>query len=89
MHERNCYAGLEIKNLVESRVRLYKKRKPIEQAILAIDHQLYYWLRFDTKEIDVGNQHGEVWMVGRKGEWSCHTSIPQRYLSVSTFFSKT
>ena len=27
--------------------------KSMEQAILRIHHQLYYWLRFDTKEIDV------------------------------------
>ena len=61
------YLGLEIENLVESRVRLYKKMKTkilltlppdpklMEQTILRIHHQLYYWLRFDTKVIDVIN----------------------------------
>ena len=62
-----CYAGLEIKNLVEFRVKLYSKMKTktllilppdpksMEQAILRIHHQLYYWLRFYSKEIDVIN----------------------------------
>ena len=62
-----CYAGLEIENLAESRVRLYKKMKTktllilppgpksMEQAILRIHHQLYFWLRFDTKDTDVIN----------------------------------
>ena len=62
-----CYAGLETENLVDFRVRLYKKMKTktllilspepksMEQTILRIHHQLYYWLRFDTRETDVIN----------------------------------
>ena len=29
--------------------------KSMEQAILRIHHQLYFWLRFDTKDTDVIN----------------------------------
>ena len=59
-----CYASLEIENLVKSRVRIYMKiktkilltfptdPKSVKQAILRIHHQLCYWLRLVTKEID-------------------------------------
>ena len=72
------YAGLEIENLVESRVKLYRKvktktlltltpdPKSMEQAILRIHQQLYYWLRFDTKEIDVINMENFGWLVERE-----------------------
>ena len=72
------YLGLEFENLVESRVRLYKKMKTkilltlppdprlMEQTILRIHHQLYYWLRFDTKEIDVINMEKFGWSVEKE-----------------------
>ena len=72
------YLGLEIENLVESRVRLYKKMKTkilltlppdprlMEQTILRIHHQLYYWLRFDTKVIDVIIMDKFGWSVERE-----------------------
>ena len=62
-----CYAGLKTENLVDFRVRLYKKMKTktllilspepksMEQTILRIHHQPYFWLRFDTKDTDVIN----------------------------------
>ena len=70
-----------IENLVDYRVRLYKKMKTnslptlpsdpnsMEQAILhtsRIHYQLYYWLRFDTKEIDVINMEKLGWSVKRE-----------------------
>ena len=72
------YLGLEFENLVESRVRLYKKMKAkilltlppdprlMEQTILRIHHQLYYWLRFDTKEMDVINMEKFGWSVEKE-----------------------
>ena len=40
--------------------------KSIEQAILRIHHQLYYWLRSDTKYIDVINLEKFGWSVERE-----------------------
>ena len=41
----------------------------VEQAILhtsRIHHQLYYWLRFDAKEIDVINMEKFGWSIKRE-----------------------
>ena len=40
--------------------------KSMEQAILRIHHQLYYWLGFDTKGIAVINAEKFGWAVERK-----------------------
>ena len=73
-----CQDGLEIENLVESRVRLYKKMKSkilltlppdpklMVQTIRRIHHQLYYWLRFNTKVIDVINMEKFWWSVEKE-----------------------
>ena len=87
-----CCAGLEIENLVESRVRLWKKMKTkkllalpsypksLEQAILRMGNQLYYWLRFDTKEIYVTNM--ERFECSGERE-NCHTILGSKLSSFS------
>ena len=38
----------------------------MEQAIFKIHHQLCYWLRIDTKEIDVNYMEKSGWSVERE-----------------------
>ena len=39
------------------------------------------------RERNICNQHRGFWMLSRMREWSCHTSMVQRYLlSVSNYF---
>ena len=73
-----CYSGFKDENLVETRVRLYRKMKTktlqtlppdpksMEQAILRIQHQLYYWLKFDVKEIHELDKEKYGWFVDKE-----------------------
>ena len=74
-----CFGGKEKETLVETRLRLYQQQKvksspplppdpdSLKQAILRVNHQLYYWTRFSTpivKQIEL-NENG--WKVNEDG----------------------
>ena len=92
-----CYAGLEIENWVKSRVRIYREMKTktlltlppdpksMVQVILRIHHQLYYWLRLDSKEIDVINMEKFGWSVQRESRSFFDTDVGL-YLFIIYYF---
>ena len=68
-----CYAGTRGESLVETRVRLYQKQKvktsqslppdpdSMKQAVLRINHQLFYWTRADILQTPTIALNGNGW----------------------------
>ena len=60
-----CYSGNKGESLVETRVRLYQKQKvkgsqslpadpdSMKQAVLRMNHQLYYWIRSHLTSVEI------------------------------------